>query len=150
MPLKKGKPAPPVQLPDQSGKLVDLEKFRGKKIVLYFYPQDNTPTCTEEACNLRDNYKALMKAGYMVFGISPDSVKKHANFIAKFNLPFSLLADPELKAIKAFKVWAMKKTFGHEHMGVLRTTYIIDENGIIEEVIEKVVSKDHASQIMGK
>ena len=129
--------------------MITLEKLKGKKTVLYFYPQDDTPTCTNEACNLRDNYKLLLKQGYRIFGVSPDSERKHRNFIAKYKLPFDLLSDPELKLIKAFGVWGKKETFGRKYMGVKRTTFIIDENGIIEEIIEKVVSKDHAAQIMG-
>lgn len=148
MPLKKGKPAPDFSVPDQNGKMVSLAGLAGSKVVLYFYPKDNTPTCTEEACNLRDNYKLLLKQGYKVFGISPDSIVKHKNFIAKYKLPFDLLSDTELKMLKAYKVWGKKKLFGHEYMGVLRTTYILDENGMIEEVIEKVESKNHAAQIL--
>lgn len=148
MPLKRGKPAPDFEIPDQDGKLVKLSSLKGKKIVLYFYPKDNTPTCTEEACNIRDNYGQLLKAGYLVYGISPDSEKKHRNFIAKFNLPFPLLADTGLQVVKAYRVWAKKILFGHEYMGVLRTTYIIDENGIIDEVIEKVDAKNHSRQIL--
>lgn len=148
MPLKKGKKAPDFTTTNQKGQLVSLSQFLGQKVVLYFYPQDNTPTCTEEACNLRDNYKALLKQGYVVLGISPDSEKKHQNFIKKFKLPFDLLADTDLRIIKAYKVWALKQLFGREYMGVLRTTYIIDEAGTIEEVIEKVVSKDHSNQIL--
>lgn len=149
MPISKGIPAPELNIPDQNGNIVTLTNLKGKKVVLYFYPKDNTPTCTEEACNLRDNYKALLKAGYAVYGVSPDSGKKHKNFIAKFDLPFDLLADTELTVVNAYGVWAKKKMYGREYMGVLRTTYIIDENGIIEDVIESVKSKEHAAQILG-
>lgn len=116
--------------------------------MLYFYPQDNTPTCTVEACNLRDNYEALQKQGYVVLGVSPDSEKKHQNFIEKQKLPFDLLADTDLTFCNAFGVWAEKTTFGKTYMGVVRTTFIINEKGIIEEVIEKVESKRHAEQIL--
>ncbi len=146
--LKKGQKAPAFTAPDQSGKIVSLEDYAGKKLVLYFYPQDNTPTCTDEACNLRDNYKALMKQGYHILGVSPDYPKKHTNFIKKYGLPFSLLADEDLKLSKAYNVWALKTLFGREYMGVLRTTFIIDEQGEIEKVISKVKSKEHSSQIL--
>jgi peroxiredoxin Q/BCP len=146
--LKKGKPAPDFEAVNQDGKIVRLDKFKGKKLVLYFYPQDDTPTCTNEACNLRDNYKLLLKQGYEILGVSPDSEKKHRNFIAKYKLPFDLLSDPELRLIKAYGVWGKKETFGRKYMGVKRTTFVIDENGIIQEIIEKVISKEHAAQIM--
>ncbi len=117
--------------------------------MLYFYPQDDTPTCTNEACNLRDNYKTLLKQGYHVLGVSPDTEKKHQKFIAKYKLPFDLLADPELKIIKAYGVWGKKELFGRKYMGVRRTTFVIDDSGLIKEIIEKVISKDHSAQIMG-
>lgn len=147
--LKKGSKAPELGIPDQNGNVISLESLKGEKVVLYFYPKDSTPTCTVEACNIRDNYKALLDAGYKVFGISPDSPKKHLNFIAKNNLPFDLLADTELKVVNAYGVWAKKQMYGREYMGVLRTTYLIDEKGKIAEVIEKVDSKNHAAQILG-
>ncbi len=148
MPLKAGKKAPEFSIPNQHNETITLASIKGKKVVLYFYPKDNTPTCTEEACNLRDNYKLLQKNGYLVYGISPDSVKKHQNFISKFDLPFDLLSDTELTMVNKYKVWAEKTLYGRKYMGVLRTTYIINEEGVIEEVIEKVTSKDHTSQIL--
>ncbi|MCC7298763.1 MAG: thioredoxin-dependent thiol peroxidase [Bacteroidia bacterium] len=148
MPLKVGKKAPEFSIPNQHNETITLASLKGKKVVLYFYPKDNTPTCTEEACNLRDNYKLLQKNGYVVYGISPDSVKKHQNFISKFDLPFDLLSDTELTMVNKYKVWAEKTLYGRKYMGVLRTTYIINEEGVIEEVIEKVTSKDHTSQIL--
>ncbi|WOK04410.1 thioredoxin-dependent thiol peroxidase [Imperialibacter roseus] len=149
MALKAGDKAPDFEVSDQNGKTVKLSDFQGKKVVLYFYPQDNTPTCTVEACNLRDNYNTLKTKGYEVLGVSPDSAKKHTNFIKKFSLPFTLLADTDNKIIESYGLWAEKTTFGRSYMGVLRTTFIIDENGIIERVIDDVKSKEHAEQILG-
>ncbi len=144
-----GKPAPPFSAPNQSGRIRTLEEFSGKKLVLYFYPQDDTPTCTTEACDLRDNYRKLMKQGYVVLGVSPDSQAKHKKFITKYKLPFDLLADEDLAVCKAYGVWDWKTLFGRTYMGVVRTTFIIDENGMIEEIISKVESKRHSAQIMG-
>jgi thioredoxin-dependent peroxiredoxin len=146
--LKVGKKAPQVEAKNQNGEDVKLSDFQGKKVVLYFYPQDDTPTCTTEACNLRDNYNLLQKQGYVVLGVSPDSVKKHLKFVNKYNLPFDLLADEDLKICNDYGVWAEKTTFGKTYMGVVRTTFIIDEKGIIEEIIEKVESKRHSEQIL--
>ncbi|MEQ8811858.1 MAG: thioredoxin-dependent thiol peroxidase [Imperialibacter sp.] len=149
MALKAGNKAPDFEVSDQNGKTVKLSDFKGKKIVLYFYPQNNTPTCTVEACNLRDNYTTLKAKGYEVLGVSPDSAKKHTNFIKKFSLPFTLLADTDNKIIESYGLWAEKTTFGRTYMGVLRTTFIIDEKGIIERIIDDVKSKEHAEQILG-
>ncbi|MEQ8533357.1 MAG: thioredoxin-dependent thiol peroxidase [Imperialibacter sp.] len=149
MALKAGDKAPDFEVSDQNGKTVKLSDFKGKKIVLYFYPQDNTPTCTVEACNLRDNYTTLKAKVYEVLGVSPDSAKKHTNFIKKFSLPFTLLADTDNKIIESYGLWAEKTTFGRTYMGVLRTTFIIDEKGIIERIIDDVKSKEHAEQILG-
>ncbi|MEQ9376520.1 MAG: thioredoxin-dependent thiol peroxidase [Imperialibacter sp.] len=149
MALKAGDKAPDFEVSDQNGKTVKLSDFQGKKVVLYFYPQDNTPTCTVEACNLRDNYSVLKAKGYEVLGVSPDSAKKHTNFIKKFSLPFTLLADTDNKIIESYGLWAEKTTFGRTYMGVLRTTFIIDEKGIIERIIDDVKSKEHAEQILG-
>lgn len=149
MKLKAGDKAPDFEVKDQNGKTVKLSDFRGKKVVLYFYPQDNTPTCTVEACNLRDNYSTLRAKGYEVLGVSPDSPKKHTNFIKKFSLPFTLLADQDNRIIESYGVWGEKTTFGKTYMGVYRTTFIIDENGEIERIIDDVKSKEHAEQIMG-
>jgi thioredoxin-dependent peroxiredoxin len=149
MALKAGDKAPDFEVSDQNGKTVKLSDFLGKKVVLYFYPQDNTPTCTVEACNLRDNYSALKAKGYEVLGVSPDSAKKHTNFIKKFSLPFTLLADTDNKIIESYGLWAEKQMFGKKYMGVLRTTFLIDEKGVIERVIDDVKSKEHAEQILG-
>lgn len=146
---KVGKPAPPFTAPDQDGKMRSLEEFSGKKLVLYFYPEDDTPTCTVEACDLRDNHRKLKKEGYVILGVSPDAPKKHQKFIAKYKLPFDLLSDEDLSICKAYAVWDWKTLFGRTYMGVLRTTFIIDENGIIEEIIHKVQSKRHSEQILG-
>ena len=148
--LPKGVKAPVFQINDQDGKTVRLSDFKGKKVVLYFYPSDGTPTCTTEACNLRDNYKALQKAGYEVLGISTDTEKSHQKFIAKQKLPFSLLADTDRKVHDAYGTWIEKTLYGRTYMGTARVTYLINEKGIIDEVIEKVKSKIHAAQILGE
>lgn len=145
--LKKGDNAPDFTGIDQNGEQISLSDFKGKKLVLFFYPKDNTPGCTAEACNLRDNYDELKAAGFELLGVSPDSPKKHQNFIKKFGLPFPLLADTEQEVLKAYGVWGPKKFMGRSFIGVHRTTFIIDENGMIEEVIEKVKTKDHTKQI---
>ncbi len=146
--LKEGSKAPKFSLNNQNGELVTLENYKGKKLVIYFYPADNTPTCTTEACNLSDNYKALQKAGYTVIGVSPDGEKKHLNFIAKYNLPFDLLCDVETKMAQDYDVWGEKQMYGKKYFGILRTTFIIDEKGKIERIISDVKSKEHASQIL--
>jgi thioredoxin-dependent peroxiredoxin len=149
MELKVGDPAPDFAEKDQNGKLVKLSQFKGKKLVLYFYPKDDTPTCTTEACNLRDNYKLLLKKGYKVLGVSTDNQKSHLKFIQKYDLPFPLLSDTEQRMVNAYQVWGEKTLFGRNYMGILRTTFVIDENGLIEEIIRKVESKNHAGQILG-
>ncbi|KAJ1383075.1 alkyl hydroperoxide reductase/ thiol specific antioxidant/ Mal allergen [Ochromonadaceae sp. CCMP2298] len=146
--LKAGDKAPDFASIDQDGNPVKLADFKGKKLVVYFYPKDNTPGCTAESCNLRDNYDNLLKQGYEVLGVSTDSEKSHVKFIAKYDLPFSLLADTDKSVHEAFGVWDLKKFMGREYMGTLRSTFVIDENGIIEEVIEKVKTKDHTAQIL--
>lgn len=146
--LEIGKKAPAFSVPDQNGNIRTLKEFEGKKLVLYFYPKDDTPTCTNEACNLRDNYKKLLKAGYQVVGVSPDEPKKHLKFIDKYDLPFDLLSDVDNKMAIKYGVWGEKSLYGRKYMGILRTTFIINEKGKIEEIIEKVVSKDHAAQIL--
>ena len=133
---------------DQDHQIITLADFKGKKLVLYFYPKDNTPGCTAQACNLRDNYQTLLDAGYVVLGVSADSQKRHQNFIKKQNLPFPLLADENKEVIEMYDVWQLKKFMGREFMGIVRTTFIIDENGVIEEIIEKVKTKEHTSQIL--
>lgn len=146
--LQVGDPAPDFTGLTQSGESVSLEDYRGKKLVLFFYPRDNTPGCTLEVCNLRDNYTELVEAGYALLGVSPDSARKHQNFIKKFGLPFPLIADTEKEILQAYGVWGQKKFMGRTFTGVLRTTFIIDEQGRIEQIIDKVDTRHHASQIL--
>ena len=146
--LSAGTNAPDFTVADQDGKPLSLKDFKGKKVVLFFYPQDNTPTCTKEACNLRDNHGLLADHGFVVLGVSPDPSKSHQKFIRKFDLPFALLADTEHEIIKKYQVWGEKTTFGKTYDGVHRTTYIIDENGVIAFVIDKVESGNHAQQVL--
>ncbi|MBI5913936.1 MAG: thioredoxin-dependent thiol peroxidase [Bacteroidetes bacterium] len=146
--LKTGDKAPNFNSKDEHGHPVLLADFKGRKLVLYFYPADDTPTCTVEACNLRDNYEVLKKQGFHLLGVSPDSATKHRNFIKKHSLPFPLLMDEDHAIINAYGVWGPKVLFGREYDGLLRTTFIINEHGIIEKVIDKVESKRHAEQIL--
>ena len=146
--LKAGDKAPDFNIPNQDGELTSLKDFKGKKLVLFFYPKDNTPGCTAEACDLRDNIDALSKQGYSILGISPDTEKRHQNFIKKFELPFPLLADTEQAMLKAYGVWGPKSFMGKDYIGVHRTTFLIDEKGKIAEVISKVKTKEHAAQIL--
>lgn len=146
--LKAGDKAPDFKGKDENGKIVSLKNFAGKKLVLYFYPKDNTPGCTVEACNLRDNYSGLKKKGYSILGVSADEELKHLKFIEKFDLPFSLLADVDLKVIKAYDVWGSKKFMGKTYDGINRTTFVIDEKGKIEKVITAVNTKNHTEQIL--
>lgn len=148
MSLKVGDIAPDFTVKDQDGNQITLSKLKGKKVVLYFYPKDNTPGCTAEACNLRDNYQALLKAGYTVLGVSKDDEKSHKKFIDKFDLPFPLLADTELDIHEKYGTWVEKSMYGRKYMGTARVTFIIDENGKIEEIIEKVKTSDHTAQIL--
>jgi peroxiredoxin Q/BCP len=144
-----GDKAPDFREKDQDGNWVSLSDFEGQKLVLYFYPKDATPTCTTQACNIRDNYEALLNGGYSILGISVDDEKSHQKFIAKHQLPFSLLADTEQRMVNAYGVWGEKQMYGRTYMGTNRTTFVIDEEGIVREVITKVKSKEHASQIIG-
>lgn len=146
--LKAGDPAPEFSGLNEKNTIVKLSDYRGRKLVLYFYPRDNTPGCTVESCNLRDHYRSFIQQGYEVLGVSPDSVKKHQNFIRKFDLPFSLLADTELKICNQYGVWGDKKLFGVSYQGVIRTTFVINESGIIERIIDDVKTSDHANQIL--
>jgi len=146
--LAEGLKAPSFTGKDQDGKKISLADFKGKKVVLYFYPQDNTPTCTLQACNLRDNFSALQKEGIVVIGVSPDEVAKHKKFETKFELPFTLLADPELSIIDKYGVWGEKSMYGKNYMGLLRTTFLIDENGIIKKIFSKPKSKEHSEEIL--
>ncbi|MEL6274169.1 MAG: thioredoxin-dependent thiol peroxidase [Bacteroidota bacterium] len=146
--LQAGDPAPDFQGITDAGTTVSLSDFAGKKLVLFFYHKDDTPGCTAEACNLRDNYGELQEKGYELLGVSPDGVKKHQKFKTKYDLPFPLLADEDHTVLNAFGVWGLKKFMGREYDGVHRTTFVIDENGKIEQVIAKVKTKDHAAQIL--
>lgn len=146
---KTGETAPDFTVNNQHGNPVSLSSFKGKKVVLYFYPKDDTPGCTAESCNLRDNYRQLLDAGYEVLGVSPDNEKKHQKFIAKYDLPFDLLADTDNAVATAYGVWVEKSMYGRSYMGIARTTFIIDEEGKIAEVIEKVDTSNHSSQILG-
>ena len=146
--LKPGDKAPDFKGKDQNGNPIGLADFKGSRLVLYFYPKDNTPGCTAQACNLRDNYDVLLKQGYKVVGVSADNEKSHVKFIEKFELPFPLIADTEKEILKAFGVWGPKKFMGREFDGIHRTTFIIDEKGVIAEVIEKVDTKNHTAQFI--
>lgn len=146
--LKEGDKAPEFDVKDQDGKLHLLSNYKGKKIILYFYPKDLTPGCINESCNLRDNYAALKKKGFEVIGVSADTEKKHLQFIEKHDLPFSLLADTNKKVIYAYGVWGPKKFLGKSYDGINRTTFVIDEKGTIIKIIEKVETKNHAEQIL--
>ena len=148
MALKIGDPIPEFLGINQHGKEILAKQFKGNKLVIYFYPKDSTPGCTAQACNLRDNYNLLLDAGYQILGVSADSQKRHQNFIEKQNLPFDLIADEELTLIKAFGVWGPKKFMGKEYEGIHRTTFVINENGSIEDVISKVKTKEHTAQIL--
>lgn len=146
--LKKGDAAPGFSVPDESGKLRTLEEFRGQKLAIYFYPRDLTPTCTEQACNIRDNYSLLESHGIKIVGVSEDDSKSHVKFINKHNLPFTLLADTDHTMLNAYGVWGPKKFMGKEYDGIHRTTFLLDEEGTIVEIIEKIKAKDHAKQII--
>ena len=145
--LTEGQKAPLFEGIDQDGKTIRLSDFTGRKVVLYFYPKDNTPGCTKEACDLRDNYKDLINKGFVVLGVSPDSEKSHKGFAEKFNLPFPLIADTSKKIMSEYGTWGEKKMYGKTVTGVLRTTFIIDEKGIIEKIIRKVDTAAHTAQI---
>lgn len=148
MSIEVGQKAPNFEATIETGETIKLSDYLGKKVVLYFYPKDNTPGCTAQSCNLRDNYEALQKAGYVVLGISSDSEKSHVKFIEKQSLPFSLIADPDKKVHELYGTWVEKSMYGRQYMGTARTTFIIDEQGNIEEIISKVKTKDHTSQIL--
>jgi peroxiredoxin Q/BCP len=148
--LKPGDKAPEFIATDQNGKKISLSEYKGKKVILYFYPKDNTPGCTDEACSLRDGYPEIIKEGFDVIGVSADSSNSHKGFIDKHNLPFRLISDEDQKVINAYGVWGEKNMYGKKYFGILRTTFIISEEGIIEKVIEKVRTKDHAKQVLEK
>lgn len=147
MPVK-GQKAPAFSLKDQAGNKVALKDYKGKKVALFFYPEDDTPTCTVEACNLRDHYALLQSKGIEVIGVSPDNAQKHQHFIGKFTLPFTLLSDTDMKVIHAYGVWGEKNMYGRKYMGLKRTTFLIDEQGLIHDVIGRVLSKIHTTQIL--
>jgi len=148
--LKEGDVAPPISGLDQDGNEISLALYKNKKVVVFFYPKDNTPTCTVESCNLRDNYQLLKKNGIEVIGVSADSQRKHQNFIQKFSLPYKLLADTERAVIEAYGVWGEKRFMGRTFDGIHRKTFVIDENGKIEKIIDKVKSSSHAEQILAE
>jgi len=149
MSLVIGDKAPQFEGKDQNGNTVKLSDFAGKKVVLYFYPKDDTPGCTAQACNLRDNDEALKAAGYQVIGVSVDNEKSHTKFITKFNLNFPLIADTDHSVVEAFGVWVEKSMYGKKYMGTARTTFVIDEHGVITNIIDKVKTDNHAAQILG-
>jgi peroxiredoxin Q/BCP len=146
--LKAGDKAPAFTAQDQQGNTVKLSNYKGKKVVLYFYPKDDTPGCTKEACNFRDNYSLLKKKGIEVIGISTDSVKSHGKFVEKYELPFNLVADEEKQIVEAYGVWGEKKFMGKTYMGTNRVTFIIDEKGVIEHVITKVDTTNSTEQVL--
>lgn len=148
--LKPGDKAPDFAGKNQNGEVVKLEDFKGEKLILYFYPKDNTPGCTTEACDLRDNYDMWLSKSYKVLGVSPDSEKSHQKFIEKHNLPFDLISDTDKEMLKAYNAWGEKKMYGKVYEGVLRKTFIINEEGKIEHIFEKVKTKDHSNQILNE
>ncbi len=146
--LAEGMKAPDFSGKDQSGNAISLKDLQGRKVILYFYPKDNTPGCTTESCNLRDNYRELIKKGFEVIGVSADSEKSHQNFIDKYNLPFNLISDSGKEILKAYGAWGLKKLYGKVYEGILRKTFIIDEQGVILKIINKVDTKNHTNQIL--
>jgi len=148
MKLEIGQKAPAFTGLDQDNKSIALDDFAGNKLIIYFYPKDNTPGCTAESCDLRDNYQMWLGMGYKVIGISPDSQQSHRKFITKYELPFPLIADTEKIIIKNFGAWGSKKLYGREYEGLLRATFVIDENGMIEHIFTKVKTKEHTKQIL--
>ena len=148
MELQAGDKAPDFKTKDQDGNVVSLKDFKGKKVALYFYPEDDTQVCTVQACNLRDNYAELKKHGITILGVSPNDEKSHKKFEAKFNLPFTLLVDDDLKIANKYGVWAEKVLYGNRHMGIVRSTYLINEDGKIHHIIKRALSKIHTQQIL--
>ena len=148
MSLKAGDKAPDFRVKNQNGEEKTLSNYAGKKLVIYFYPKDDTPGCTTQSCNLRDNYQFMLNQGYEVVGVSVDDEKSHQKFIEKFNLPFDLLADTEKQMVEDYGVWGEKTMYGRQYMGISRTTFVVNEKGVIEEVIDKVDTQDHTNQIV--
>jgi len=148
--LQVGDPAPEIRARDENGKPVTLEEFRGKKVVLYFYPKDDTPGCTAEACDLRDNYTKFLDQGFEVIGVSADSEQSHTRFKNKYKLPFRLISDTDKKVLQDYGAWGEKQMYGKSYMGIIRKTFIINEEGYIEKIIEKVNTKDHSEQIFAE
>ena len=146
--LKEGSKAPAFKGKDQNGKSVSLSDYKGKNIILYFYPQDDTPGCTAQACNLRDHFGLLKNKGFEVIGVSPDQEAKHKKFENKYELPFTLLADPELKIIEKYGVWGEKSMYGKKYMGLIRTTFLIDDKGVIRKIFSKPKTKQHSEEIL--
>ena len=148
--LKEGDLAPAIEAVDQNGEKITLEEYRGKKVVLYFYPKDNTPGCTAESCDLRDNYSQFLEQGFEIIGVSADSEQSHQKFISKFDLPFRLISDVDKKVLKDYGAWGEKKLYGKSFMGIQRKTFIISGNGTVEKIIEKVKTKEHSKQIFAE
>ena len=148
MELNVGDKAPLFEGKDQSGNVIKLEDYKGQKVILYFYPKDNTKGCTAQACNLRDNHEDIQKAGYTVLGVSPDDEKSHQKFIDKFELPFTLIADTDHSIAELYDVWKEKSMYGRKYMGIVRTTFVIDEEGNISDIIKKVKTAEHTAQIL--
>ncbi|WP_439504639.1 thioredoxin-dependent thiol peroxidase [Sediminibacterium sp.] len=146
--LKEGSKAPAFKAPDQNGNMVSLSDFKGKKLILYFYPKDDTPGCTSQACNLKDNYSDLIKKGFQVVGVSVDSIKSHKKFEEKYELPFPLISDEEKKIVDKYNLWGEKKFMGRTYMGTTRTTFLIDETGIIRKIIAKPDTKNHTEEVL--
>jgi len=145
--LKEGDRAPAIKARNQQGDIIELKNYLGKKVILYFYPKDNTPGCTTEACNYKDNYQSLLKDGFEVIGVSIDNEQSHQKFISKFELPFTLLADEDKKIVHDYGVWVEKNMYGKKYMGTARTTFIIDEKGIIRHIVRKVDNKNASQQV---
>ncbi|KAA5540776.1 thioredoxin-dependent thiol peroxidase [Adhaeribacter rhizoryzae] len=148
MKLNIGDEAPDFAVPDQDGIVHKLSDYQGRKLIIYFYPKDDTPGCTAQACNLRDNYYAMREKGYEIIGVSVDDEKSHQKFIRKFELPFTLLSDTEKKMVEDYGVWQEKSMYGRKYMGTMRYTFVIDENSIIQDIVTKVDTKDHAAQLV--
>lgn len=146
--LKEGNKAPDFTANDQNGQTVSLSDFRGKNVILYFYPKDDTPGCTAEACSFRDNYQSLLSQGFQVIGVSTDDENSHKKFESKYNLPFPLIADTDQKIVEDYGVWVEKNNYGKTYMGTARTTFIIDQSGVISNIIEKVDSKNASQQVL--